>query len=87
MKFIMMNKKVCINKSSLEDVKGFYIVIQNIRCRIILPFTGHCKKKFVLIADIEFLDKHLKAKKGKNGLKFEYITYKICEYASQNVYL
>ena len=44
-------------------------------------------KKFVLIADIEFLDKHLKAEKGKNGLEFAHITYKIYEYASQNVYL
>ena len=52
-----------------------------------ITFYWPLQKKFVLIADIEFLDKHLKAEKGKNGLKFEYITYKICEYASQNVYL
>ena len=76
-----------VNKCYFEDVDGFLYHDTKYQMPYSITFYWPLQKKFVLIADIEFLDKHLKAEKVMNGPKSEYITYKICEYASQNVYL
>ena len=80
-------QKCSVNKSCCEDVEGFFYHDTKYQMPYSITFYWPLQKKFVLIADIEFLDKHLKAEKVMNGLQYEYITYKICEYASQNVYL